>query len=96
MASRNRRSRIERLEQQACGIASSSTLIVAMSRFAAPDDAFTGYTANGEFFAREPGETLDDTKRRITHLVSRRGDSTFYFLKPVLQWPHQYVAELPE
>lgn len=95
----NHRARIERLERLYArngGNAGSAPLIVAMSRFSAPDEAFSGYTVNGEFFERESSETIDDTKRRVADLVSRRGGSTFYFLKPVLRRPQQYVEELPE
>jgi hypothetical protein len=90
----NLKSRLVRLEQQGGG--GSEALIVTFARLTAPDDAFSGFNVSGEFFAREPGESIDETKDRVADLMRRRRDASIYVLKPVLSRPCKFAEELPE
>jgi hypothetical protein len=89
------KSRIDRLERHR-GVPGADVLIVKLSRFDAPDDAFSGFRVGGEFFGRDPGESIDDTERRVAELLSHRRDSMIYVLKPVTAHPCKFVEELPE
>lgn len=90
----NLKSRLARLEQH--GGAGAEALIVTFSRLHAPDDAFTGFNVAGEFFARESGELIDDTEKRVANLMRSRRDASIYVLKPVLSRPCRFAEELPE
>jgi hypothetical protein len=88
------KSRLARLEQQGGG--GGEPLIVTFARLKAPDDAFNGFNVNGEFFARNDGETIDETKTRVAELMRRRRDARVYVLKPVMARTCKFAEELPE
>ncbi|WP_416047938.1 hypothetical protein [Cupriavidus basilensis] len=88
------KARIVRLEQQSGG--AGEPLIVILGRFDAPDDAFSGFSVNGEFFAREEGESMDAAEERIVEIMKHRRDAPVCILKPVSLRPCQWVEELPE
>lgn len=90
----NLKSRLVRLEQQNGGAGSAQ--IVTFARWNAPDDAFLGFNVSGEFFAREDGESIDQTEDRVADLMRRRRDASVYVLKPVLSRPCNFAEELPE
>jgi hypothetical protein len=90
----NLKSRLVRLEQQNGG--TSGALIVTFARLSAPDDAFKGFNVNGEFFARNDGESIEEAKGRVADLMRHRGDAAMYVLKPVLARPCKFAEELPE
>lgn len=90
----NLKSRLVRLEHHT-GRA-DGPLIVTFARLTAPDDAFSGFSVNGEFFAREDGETIDRTEDRVAEVMRRRRDASIYVLKPVLSRPCKYSEELPD
>jgi hypothetical protein len=96
MTTSNLRARIERLERQAGPAGGSGPLIIRISRFSAPDEVFTGIRANGEFFPREPGESIVETERRVIGIVHLRRDVSVFVLKSVAHGDFRYVEELPE
>ncbi|WP_155638015.1 hypothetical protein [Burkholderia cepacia] len=75
MATINLKARIRRLERAARGLSAGSgieTLVVRIRRLSASGGAFTGISANGEFFPCAPDEAISETERRAVDLVSRQ------------------------
>ncbi|HEM7801755.1 hypothetical protein [Burkholderia cenocepacia] len=75
MATINLKARIRRLERAARGLGVGSgieTLVVRIRRLSASGGAFTGISANGEFFPCAPDEAISETERRAVDLVSRQ------------------------
>ncbi|WP_144030233.1 hypothetical protein [Burkholderia sp. AU6039] len=73
MATINLKARIRRLERAARGLGVGSgieTLVVRIRRLSAAGGAFTGISANGEFFPCAPDEAIAETERRAVDLVS--------------------------
>jgi hypothetical protein len=90
----NLKSRLVRLEQQTGG--GVEPLIVKLSRFDAPDAVFSGFRVRDEFFGRDPGESIDDTERRVVGILRNRRDATTHVLRPVTSGVCKFVEELPE
>ncbi|WP_434108016.1 hypothetical protein [Paraburkholderia caffeinilytica] len=90
----NLKSRLVRLEQQNGG--GGEPLIVKLSRFDAPHDVFSGVKVGTEFFGREPGESIDETERRVADILRTRRGASIFVMKPVALRACAYVAELPE
>ncbi len=98
MANSNLRARIKRLERAARGFGVGSgieTLVVRLRRLVAAGGAFTGVSANGEFFPSTPGEQITETERRAVELVSGRSTSVDA-CRQIVRLRMTPVEELPE